>query len=51
MEALRRALVPGNVYPDRLRTEPALDPIRDRDDFRSLMQDVAFPTWPFDFDF
>jgi serine/threonine-protein kinase len=51
IEALRRALVPGNIYPGQIRTEPALDPIRDRDDFRSLIQDVAFPTWPFDFDF
>jgi tetratricopeptide (TPR) repeat protein len=50
MDALRRALVPGNVYPDRLRTDPALDPIRDRDDFRMLMQDVGFPTWPFAID-
>jgi hypothetical protein len=29
------------------RTEDALDPFRDRDDFRLLMMDMAMPTDPF----
>jgi hypothetical protein len=29
------------------RTEDALDPLRDREDFRLLLMDLAFPAEPF----
>jgi len=32
---------------DAVRTEPALDPLRDRPDFRLLMMDLATPAEPF----
>jgi hypothetical protein len=32
---------------DAFRTESALDPLRDRPDFRLLLMDVAFPAEPF----
>jgi hypothetical protein len=32
---------------DAFRTETALDPLRERDHFRLLMLDLAFPTQPF----
>jgi hypothetical protein len=32
---------------DAYRTEDALDPLRDREDFKLLMMDVAMPAEPF----
>jgi hypothetical protein len=32
---------------DAFRIERALDPMRDRDDFRLLVMDLAFPAEPF----
>jgi hypothetical protein len=32
---------------DAFRTEPALGPLRDRDDFGLLLMDLAFPAEPF----
>jgi serine/threonine-protein kinase len=43
MALLRRAAAMGYRSPDAHRTEDALDPLRDRDDFRLLMMDSAFP--------
>jgi eukaryotic-like serine/threonine-protein kinase len=40
---LRRAVAGGLRSVDQLRRDPALDPIRGRADFRSLINDVAFP--------
>ncbi len=47
MSWLRRAVALGYRNPDAYRNESALDPIRDRPDFRLLMMDLAFPTEPF----
>jgi serine/threonine-protein kinase len=47
LSLLRRALVPGNVYPGRLRTEPLFDSLRSRPDFQPLLLDAVFPGWPF----
>jgi hypothetical protein len=37
----------GYRNPHRYRTESALNPIRDRPDFRELMMDLVKPTEPF----
>ena len=46
MDILRGIIAAGYRAP-ALRTEAALDPLRDRPDFQLLMMDVAFPTDPF----
>ncbi len=43
MALLRRAAAMGYRSSDAYRTEDALDPLRDREDFRALMMDLAFP--------
>ncbi len=43
MALLRRAAAMGYGSSDAYRTEDALDPLRDREDFRALMMDLAFP--------
>jgi hypothetical protein len=47
MAVLRRAVTMGYRNPDAYRTESALDPLRNRHDFRALMMDLVFPTEPF----
>jgi tetratricopeptide (TPR) repeat protein len=47
MTLLHRAVEVGYLNPDASRTEDALDPLRDREDFRLLMMDLAFPCEPF----
>ena len=46
MALLRRAVSDG-FRVTILRVEPALDPLRDRPDFRALRMDVVFPADPF----
>ena len=48
MALLVRAVGEGESYPGRLRTEPALDPLRGRADFRLLLMDLAMPADPFE---
>jgi eukaryotic-like serine/threonine-protein kinase len=47
MALLRRAVAMGYATLDDYRTADALDPLRDRDDFRLLMMDLAMPAEPF----
>ncbi len=47
MDRLRQAIAMGYRDRDAVRTEPALDPLRGREDFRLLMLDLAFPIEPF----
>lgn len=47
MELLRAALTLGRRAPGPFRTERALDSLRNRDDFRRLLLDLAFPDDPF----
>ncbi len=47
MDILRRAVASGFRSADRYRVEPALGPLRDRDDFRMMMMDLAMPADPF----
>jgi hypothetical protein len=47
MAALRHAASMGYRNPDAYRTESALDPLRNRPDFRALMMDLVFPARPF----
>jgi hypothetical protein len=47
MALLRRAVAMGYRSPDVFRTEGALDPLRDRPDFRLLEMDLALPAEPF----
>jgi serine/threonine-protein kinase len=47
MGALTQAASMGDQDANALRTEPALDPLRSRDDFRVVMMDMAFPAEPF----
>jgi hypothetical protein len=42
-----KAVGVGYRNPDAYRTEDALDPLRDRPDFRLLMMDLAFPAEAF----
>jgi serine/threonine protein kinase/tetratricopeptide (TPR) repeat protein len=46
MEWLRRAVAMGYRNPIELRLESALDPLRSRDDFQILLQDIAMPAQP-----
>jgi tetratricopeptide (TPR) repeat protein len=46
IEILRRAAATGFRDVRRYRTESALEPLRDRDDFRLLMMDLAMPDSP-----
>ena len=47
MALLREAVGMGYRNLDAFRTEDALDPFRDRPDFRLLMLDLVFPDTPF----
>jgi len=47
MALLRKAVAMGDRDPGALRTEDALDPLRDRLDFRLLLMDLSFPAEPF----
>jgi serine/threonine-protein kinase len=47
MERLRRAVAMGYRDPDAFRTEPALSPLRGREDFRLLLMDLSMPSDPF----
>jgi hypothetical protein len=47
MGLLRRAVALGLLDRDAYRGETALDPLRDRPDFRLLIMDLALPTEPF----
>jgi tRNA A-37 threonylcarbamoyl transferase component Bud32 len=47
MSDLRRAAAIGYRNPAQYRYEPALAPLRDRDDFRRLMMDLVMPADPF----
>jgi serine/threonine-protein kinase len=47
MEQLRRAVAMGYLSLGAYRNEPALGALRDRDDFRLLMMDLAMPADPF----
>jgi len=47
MDLLAKAATMGYGKPDVHRTESALDPLRNRADFRVLMMDLAFPAQPF----
>jgi hypothetical protein len=44
---LQEAVALGYRLTDAIRTEPALDSLRDRPDFRLLMTDLAMPAEPF----
>ncbi len=44
---LKKAVALGYRLADAIRTEPALDPLRKRPDFRLLMMDLALPDEPF----
>ncbi len=46
MDILRRSVALRGGDLARMRTDPALDPLRDRPDFRLLMMDLAFPAEP-----
>jgi hypothetical protein len=46
MAALRDAVAHGLGLLDNLRTDPDLDALRDRPDFRALVMDLAFPDQP-----
>jgi serine/threonine-protein kinase len=48
VEELRRAAAARYSSPARFRTDPNLDPLRSRADFRELLMDVDFPAEPFD---
>ena len=48
MAVLRQAVTMGYRNPDAYRTESALDPLRDRPDFRELMMDLTMPANPFE---
>jgi eukaryotic-like serine/threonine-protein kinase len=47
MGLLRQTNTIGYRSADAYRTESALDPLRNRPDFRALMMDLVFPTKPF----
>jgi hypothetical protein len=45
--SLRRAIAMGYRSPNAFRTDDALDPLRNRPEFRLLAMDLAFPAEPF----
>ncbi len=47
MAILRQEVAAGYRDADLLRVEPGLAPLRSREDFRSMMMDLAFPAEPF----
>ncbi len=47
MAVLYQAVTMGFRNRDAYRTEPALDPLRKRPDFRALMMDLVMPDEPF----
>jgi hypothetical protein len=47
MEILRRAVISSRARRASIQTEPGLNPLRSRDDFRLLMMDLAMPADPF----
>jgi hypothetical protein len=47
MAILRRALAAGYTDFDLIGVEPGLNPLRSRDDFRRLVDNLAFPADPF----
>jgi tetratricopeptide (TPR) repeat protein len=47
MDLLREAVVAGFRNAEWLRTEPTLDSLRTRADFRDLLADAGFPSHPF----
>ncbi len=47
MQLLRDAYALGYRNLVAYRSDPGLDPLRDRPDFRLLMLDLAFPAQPF----
>ena len=47
MATLRRSVAAGYRDLLSLRTDPDLDPLRSRQDFRMLLLDAAFPDDPF----
>ena len=47
MALLRQAVTMAYCNPNAYRTESALDPLRNRADFRALMMDLVFPTESF----
>jgi eukaryotic-like serine/threonine-protein kinase len=47
IEWLHRAVATGYRNGNELRIESALDPLRDRDDFRMMIMDLDFPAEPF----
>jgi len=47
MTLLHKAVAQGYRNADAMAKEVALDPLRDRADFRLLMMDLAFPGRPF----
>ena len=46
MVELRQAAAGGIKPLEDYRTDPNLDPLRGRDDFRALLMDLAFPVDP-----
>jgi hypothetical protein len=48
MDLLRRAVGMGYCNRDAFRTEAALGPLRNREDFKLLMMDLAMPAEPFE---
>jgi tetratricopeptide (TPR) repeat protein len=47
MALLRKAVGMGYADADAFRNDSALDPLREREDFRMLMMELAFPADPF----
>jgi hypothetical protein len=47
MDTLRRAVAAGYGALAHMQADTDLDPLRDRDDFRLLMMDLAMPADPF----
>jgi hypothetical protein len=48
LDLLRRAVAAGYHDADAMAKEVALDPLRERSDFRLLMMDVIMPADPFE---